>query len=114
MHSMIRKSALAATIAALLNPAVAGALGLGGIEVSSALNEPLKARISLRGVSSDEIDDLKAALGTDEQFSRAGLDRAYALSSLRFKVVQDGGFSLRCQPLLVSRCRRCQRGALRC
>jgi len=90
MHSMIRKSALAATIAALLNPAVAGALGLGGIEVSSALNEPLKARILLSGVSSDEIDDLKAALGTDEQFSRAGLDRAYALSSLRFKVVQDG------------------------
>ncbi|MFT5447224.1 MAG: pilus assembly protein FimV [Gammaproteobacteria bacterium] len=93
MHPMIRKSALAATIAALLNPAVAGALGLGNIEVSSALNEPLKARIPLRGVDSGAADELKAALGSDKQFSRAGLDRVFALSSLRFKIVQNGATS---------------------
>ena len=87
---MIRKTALAATIAALLTPVVAGALGLGNIEVKSALNEPLQARIPLRGVRADELDDLKAALGSDEQFSRAGLDREFVLLGLRFQVVQDG------------------------
>jgi pilus assembly protein FimV len=91
MHSMIRKSALAATIAALLNPVVAGALGLGNIEVSSALHEPLNARIPLRGVSPEELDEIKAALGSDDQFLRAGLNREFILSSLRFKVIAEGG-----------------------
>ena len=91
MHSMLRKSALAATIAALLNPVVAGALGLGNIEVSSALHEPLNARIPLRGVSPEELEELKATLGSDAQFLRAGLNREFILSSLRFKVVADGG-----------------------
>ena len=90
---MIRKSALAATIAALLTPAVAGALGLGNIEVTSALNEPLQARIPLRGVEAGDMESLRVGIGTDEQFRRAGLDRAFVLTKLRFEVVESSAGS---------------------
>ncbi len=90
---MTRKATLAVTIAALLTPAVAGALGLGNIQVSSALNEPLQARIDVRGASSEDFGNLRARLGSQEQFERAGFDRPFILTKLRFKVVETGSSS---------------------
>jgi pilus assembly protein FimV len=87
---MIRKSVLAATVAAILTPAVANALGLGGIEVDSGLNQPLKARIPVRGASPGELEELRAVLGSDAQFRRAGLERPFMLTRLAFAVVDAG------------------------
>jgi pilus assembly protein FimV len=90
---MIRKTVLAAAVAALFTPAVTNALGLGGIEVDSGLNQPLKARILVRGASPGELDELRAVLGSESQFQRAGLDRPFMLTRLKFSVVEAGAGS---------------------
>jgi pilus assembly protein FimV len=90
---MIRKTLLAASAAALLSPAAALALSLGNIQVGSALNEPFRAAIPVRGAKLGELDELRARLGDDQQFTRAGLDRAFVLTKLRFKVRPTGGSS---------------------
>lgn len=71
-------------------PLVANALGLGGIRVDSALNEPLDARIELRSTSAAEVRDLAVRLGSSEAFSRAGIDRASVLMHLQFDVEETG------------------------
>lgn len=67
-------------------PTGAYALGLGNIQLSSALNEPLHARIPLLSLEKGDLQDLKVSLGTSTQFTRAGLERPFVLSKLRFKV----------------------------
>src|SRR5690606_2701746 len=64
------------------------ALGLGPIERKSALNEPFEARIELLGAGAEEIDSLRINLADEEQFRRAGVERSYVLTFLRFEVVQ--------------------------
>ena len=90
---MIRKCLLAVTLAALLSPGMAAALGLGNIEVTSALNEPFRARIPLRGARPGELDELRARLGDSEQFARAGLDRAFVLTKIQFRTVEQSATS---------------------
>jgi pilus assembly protein FimV len=79
---------LALLIAAL--PGAVFALGLGNVEVSTSLNEPLRAKIPLNGLRGGDADDIDVRLGTPEQFRRAGLERPFYLSRIRFKVVADG------------------------
>jgi pilus assembly protein FimV len=64
------------------------ALGLGDIQLQSSLNEPFRARINLVGASRDELDSLRVSLAGMTEFKRAGVDRAYHLSKLRFQLVQ--------------------------
>ncbi len=73
----------------LLFPSLAMALGLGPIEVRSALNEPLDARIPLRA-DAEELDSLRAELASDDAFSAAGLERPFALSGMVFETVTSG------------------------
>ena len=63
------------------------ALGLGDIEMFSALNQPLRAEIKLLSVRSDETDGLIATLASEEDFLRAGVARPFLLSQLRFTVL---------------------------
>ncbi len=87
----MRKLAWLVILAALI-PGIAGALGIGGLKLGSALNEPFKARIELTGVSSDELDGIQVDLASSEAFARAGIERPYFLTKLRFRVVrgEDG------------------------
>ncbi|MEM7206750.1 MAG: FimV/HubP family polar landmark protein [Pseudomonadota bacterium] len=62
------------------------ALGLGNIEMLSALNQPLEAEIELLSVREGETDGMIATLGSQEAFLRAGLDRPFILTQLRFNV----------------------------
>lgn len=89
----MRRLALVPTlIAALLLPSGAHALGLGEIEIQSALNQRLDAEIPLRGVPSGQSDDIEVSLASEEAFENVGLDRPYALTRLQFTVKQrDGG-----------------------
>ncbi len=72
-------------LAAVL-PTGSHALGLGEIEVSSFLNQPLKAEIEVISARPGEIDDLLVSLASREAFTRAGLARPRHLTDLRFSV----------------------------
>ncbi|MCP5151539.1 MAG: hypothetical protein H6982_12315 [Chromatiales bacterium] len=85
----MRKAALTLAILSALSPGGVAALGLGPIEVSSALNEPLQARIALRSLQPGDVTGMAVTLGTADQFARAGVERPFLLSSLKFDVVAD-------------------------
>ncbi len=85
---MIRKLALSMALMFMM-PGIAGALGLSNIELNSALNEPLDARINLLGATSEQLEYLQISLGSSEDFKRAGIPRPFVLVSLKFKLVQQ-------------------------
>ena len=80
----MRRLASVLALLLLVLPFGANALGLGDIELLSALNEPLDARISLRAVKEGDIDDLQIRIASRDHFARAGIDRAFVLTSLKF------------------------------
>lgn len=71
----------------LLLPGAVGAVGLGRISVDSFLNEPLNARIQLLSLRGVEIEDLRVSLADAKTFEKAGLERPFILSGLRFRVI---------------------------
>ncbi len=82
---MVRKLALLSLSAALLIPGGAFALGLGEIHLKSALNQTFDAKIDLLSVKADELDGVKVTLATPEAFERAGVDRLFILTKLRYE-----------------------------
>ena len=73
-------------VLALVAPTVTNALGLGKLELQSALNQPFKARVKLLSATADELDSLKVYLADQEAFDRAGIQRTFLLTKLHFKV----------------------------
>jgi pilus assembly protein FimV len=61
-------------------------LGLGEITLRSALNEPLKAEIRLRGTDDLGSDQIIVRLASSADFDRSGIERLYALTEMRFEV----------------------------
>ncbi len=82
---MVRKLALLLISTALFVPAGAFALGLGEIHLESALNQAFDAKIDLLSVKADELDGVKVTLATPEAFERAGVERLFILTKLRYK-----------------------------
>lgn len=74
----------------LLAAGGAYAVGLGNIQVSSALNEPFAAKIPVVGASQEELINMTVRLAEPDTFARAGVDRSYVLTRLKFDVVDDG------------------------
>ena len=72
-------------------PAIAQALGLGDIHLSSALNQPLSADIEVLGASPEDLLQLRAALASRDTFAKHGLDRPAYLSGLTFAITKDAG-----------------------
>ena len=66
------------------------ALGLGDITVHSALNQPLKADIALLDVGGLTQNDLSVSLATADEFGRAGVERVFFLSDLKFTPILHG------------------------
>ena len=66
------------------------AIGLGDIKLNSALNEPLRAEITLLAASPDELADLTVTLASAETFTRYGIDRPFYLQGVEFNVVNGG------------------------
>jgi len=66
------------------------AIGLGDINLDSALNEPLRAEIILLSASADELSDLSVSLASAETFERYGIDRPFFLQEVEFNVVGGG------------------------
>lgn len=70
-------------------PLGAWALGLGDIELRSALNQPFQAEISLVSATPEDLRGLSVGLASPETFATRGLDRAGFLAALEFRVVKD-------------------------
>ena len=66
------------------------ALGLGDIQMNSALNEPLNARIELLSATPEELDNLQLAMASADTFERYGLDRPFYLQDILFNIVRSG------------------------
>jgi pilus assembly protein FimV len=82
---MFRKLSLAVALALGVTPFGANALGLGDIHLKSALNQYFNADIDLLSVDQGEIADVRVSLASIEAFRRAGLDRSFILTKLRFQ-----------------------------
>ncbi len=66
------------------------AIGLGDINLNSALNEPLRAEIVLLSASADELNDLTVTLASAETFTRYGIDRPFFLQGIEFNIINAG------------------------
>lgn len=73
-----------------LSPAMASALGLGELTLQSYLNEPLRAEVDLLEIGGLDEGQVKIRLAAREDFDRAGVERAYFLTGLKFEVILDG------------------------
>lgn len=93
LFGIVHKRLLALALALTgVFPSLTYALGLGDIEVYSALNQPLVAEIDLTSVRPGEVDDMVVELADEEAFSRSGLERPFHLTRLRFEVAtKDDG-----------------------
>jgi pilus assembly protein FimV len=95
---MLRKLALSLAVSAALGVSQAHALGLGEIQVNSALNEPLDAEIKLtqvRDLSPLQIQPRMAAV--DEYSLSGGVSQGRYLRDIQFQVLltPDGAGSIR-------------------
>lgn len=88
---MFKRLAFGLAFLAWWVPAQVFALGLGNIEMRSALNQPLDARIELLRARDGEVKDLAVALATADTFKRAGIERPNFLTQLKFEVVTNPG-----------------------
>jgi pilus assembly protein FimV len=73
-------------IAALVLSGAAGAVGMGGINVTTALGEPLKAEIELVAVGKADNNKMSARLASPDAFKGAGLDYPATLPKLKFEI----------------------------
>lgn len=82
----MRLLALSIAVSSALLASQASALGLGELNVKSALNEPLQAEIQLLQVRDLKASDIRPRLADDDAFSLAGLSPSGVLSSVDFDV----------------------------
>ncbi|NOQ93578.1 MAG: hypothetical protein GQ547_02955 [Methylophaga sp.] len=75
----------------LLVPIHSHAFGLGKIELSSALNQPFQAEIAVTALKPDDEGKLQVQLATRAEFDKAGVERSYLLTQLKFEVVENKG-----------------------
>jgi pilus assembly protein FimV len=94
---MIRKLLLLATVALGCLSTPAYGLGLGELELNSALNQQFSAEIELTNVRGLQVEEILPNLASQEDFDRVGVERNYLLTDLRFRVVpgDDGALVIR-------------------
>ncbi len=82
----LRNSILTVGFLATLFANTVFALGLGEIKLNSSLNEPLDLEIQLLNVGELGELEMLAGLGSRADFEKAGVERLFLLTGLRFKV----------------------------
>ena len=83
----VRKLVLAIAAASALSSGMAHALGLGEVTLQSALNQPLIAEIELLEVRDLASNEVIPSLATPEAFTKAGVERQFFLTDLKFTPV---------------------------
>lgn len=87
---MLRKLAIAiAASGAMMSAVNVHALGMGDIELDSALNQPLDARIKLLKASELEDWEMKPNLASPDEFEKSGVEYVFFLNNLKFEVVRE-------------------------
>jgi len=89
----VRKLTLSLAVMAALLPARGYPLGLGELELNSALNQELNADIEVISASSEDASQILVKLADRDAFSRAGIDRPFLLQQLKFKIIEKNGRS---------------------
>jgi len=87
----VRKLTLSLAVMAALLPVHGYSLGLGELELNSALNQELNAEIEVLSAASEDAEQIIIKLASREAFSRAGLDRPFLLQQLKFKMIDKNG-----------------------
>ena len=72
-------------------PAASHALGLGDIESSSHLNQPLRAKIELLAAAPADASKIQVRLASPDVFNRVGVARPDFLANLSFTPTVQGG-----------------------
>lgn len=93
---MARKTRVIPLLVLTACPSASWALGLGEIDLQSALNQPMRAEIAIVGASGEELGGLDVHLASQGAFDRLGLDKPQFLNSLEFQV----GRNSRGEPVL--------------
>lgn len=88
---MARKLASVLMVALMGVPPSITALGLGELDSDSGLNEPLSARIPLLSIRDSDPASIHISLASQAAFERAGMERPFYLSRLKFEVKQADG-----------------------
>ena len=93
---MVRKLVIAvAAASALMSTGMVQALGVGDINLRSSLNQPLDAEIDLLQVRDLTSEEIRSMLATPDDFGRAGIERTFFLTDLKFTpVVKPNGKSV--------------------
>ena len=89
IFGMFRKTAVAAALLFITVSSNSFALGLGDIDMQSALNQPFRANITLTSPGGTDLSQVKVNIAPAEAHQRAGLSRPRILANFRFKVEQD-------------------------
>ncbi|EGG99734.1 putative type IV pilus assembly FimV-related transmembrane protein [gamma proteobacterium IMCC2047] len=87
---MVRKLAMAMVVSGALGSSYANALGLGEIKLNSALNQPLDAQVKLLNVGDLSENEILPNLASHDDFARAGVERVFFLTGIKFDVELDG------------------------
>ena len=87
---MFRKPAVAAGVLLLAVSTRMHALGLGEIDVRSALNEPFDAQVTLTSATNEQLETLRVSIASSEAFARAGIPRTAILREFEFAVERSG------------------------
>ena len=91
----VRKLVLAIAAASALSSGTAHALGLGEVTLKSSLSQPLVAEIELLEVRDLGTAEVIPTLASPEEFNKAGVDRQYFLTDLKFTpVIKPNGKSV--------------------
>ena len=83
---MLRKSAVAAALYFITASPHSYALGLGDIDMQSALNQPMAAVIDLTSAAGTDLSTLKVSLASKQDHARLGLSRNALLGDFKFRV----------------------------
>lgn len=83
---MLRKLALSLAIAGAMSSTTAQALGLGEIQIKSALNEPLRAEIQLIQARQLNPQQVQPRMAGIDEFALAGIEKLRFLTDVQFNV----------------------------
>jgi len=86
MNKKFRKLILPASI---LAASQAYALGLGDLQVNSALDEVLDGQIPIIVDSDEDISNIKVALASSEDYQRVDLDKSYVPSNIQVEIIDE-------------------------
>lgn len=90
---MLRRLLLLCALAAF-GSEVAYGLGMGELELDSALNQEFDAEIELTNVRGLEPQEILPGLASQDDFDRVGIERGYQLLDLRFDVITNDAGNL--------------------